>query len=271
VLRLGFGEIPIIDGNKILRLRAHAGDPALAVPAQRLDWKAHITIAEATRPTGGNRNTPKQHLRVQADHAIHMNTPNTQATLNGFANKLENLANDLDKGQNFSVTKLTSLKRLCADHAFAVRFASHFADIAHRKFLDRRTPEYVTASQWEKIGAAVEIGIKSLQIVNSGLPHADSINLLSSAHSVLKNAQNDHKKGSWGLIRRIYSMEALIMETAIECALYPEESPSLCYQIARHHAERYDPRFGTGLIPSSSDAVRDIAQFFCTEAQRLSQ
>jgi hypothetical protein len=200
-----------------------------------------------------------------------MNTPNTQATLNGFATKLENLAKELANGQDFSVTKLTPIKRLCADHALAVRFAIHFADIAYRKFLDRGIPEPATANQRKKIGAAVEIGIKSLKIFSDGLSHAEPANILSSAHSVLMNAQNDHKKGKWGSIREIYSMEALIIETAIECVLRPEESPSLCYQIARHHAERYDPRFGSGLIPASADAVRDISRFFYAEAQRPAQ
>jgi hypothetical protein len=158
-----------------------------------------------------------------------MNTPNTQATLNGFATKLENLANDLANGQDFSVTKLTPIKRLCADHALAVRFAIHFADITYQKFLSRGIPAPATANQREKIGTAIEIGIKSLQIFNDGLSHADSTNILSSAHSVLMNAQNDHKKGKRGLIREIYSMEAFIIETDIECVLRPEEALSLCY------------------------------------------
>jgi hypothetical protein len=233
--------------------------------------KSSAAIAEAILLVDGNRNRLKQHFGVQANQAIHMNTPNTQATLNGFATKLENLAKELANGQDFSVTKLTPIKRLCADHALAVRFASHFADIAYRKFLDHGIPEPATASQREKIGSAIEIGIKSLKIFNDGLSQAESANILSSAHSMLMKAQNDHKKGKWGLIREIYSMEALIIETAIECVLRPEEASSLCYQIARDHTERYDPRFGTGLIPSSADAVRDISRFFYAEAQRLSQ
>lgn len=200
-----------------------------------------------------------------------MSTPKTQATLNDFAIKLENLANDLDAGLTFSVTKLTPIKRLCADHTFAIRFASHFADIAYRKFLDQGIPEPATGNQREKIGAAIECGIKSLQYFNSTPSHAESANLLSSAYSLLKNSQDDYRKGHWGRIRIIYSKEALIMEMAIGCALHPTESPSLCYQIARDYAERYDPRFGTGLIPSSADAVRDIYRFFHAEGQRLSQ
>ncbi|WP_298235845.1 hypothetical protein [uncultured Azohydromonas sp.] len=198
-----------------------------------------------------------------------MNASTPQKTLNDFATRLEKLASDLDAGQSFSVTRLTPLKRLCADHAFAVRFASHFADIAYRKFLARKFPDYTTASQWKNIGAAVECGIKSLRHFNSEPSSAGSSNsLLSSAHALLVNAQNDYRKGHWGQIRIAYSMEALTIEKAIECVLRPAESPSICYQIARDHAERYEPKFGTGLIPSSADAVRDISRFLRAEAER---
>lgn len=142
-----------------------------------------------------------------------MSTSPTQKTLNDFATKLEKLASDLDAGQSFAVTRLTPIKRLCADHAFAIRFANHFADIAYRKFLHRKCPDYTTASQWKKIGAAAECGIKSLRHFNSDPSNAGSSNsLLSSAHSLLLNAQNDYRKGHWGQIRIAYSIEALMTE-----------------------------------------------------------
>lgn len=198
-----------------------------------------------------------------------MNTSPTRKTLNDFATRLEKLARDLDAGQSFAVTRLTPLKRLGTDHAFAIRFASHFADIAYRKFLHRKCPDYTTPRQWKEIGAAVESGIKSLRHFNNNLSDAGSSNfMLSSAHSLLTNAQNDYKKGHWDRIRIIYSMEALIIEKAIECVLRPTESPRVCYEIGRDHAERYEPEFGTGLIPSSAGAVRDIARFLREEAER---
>jgi hypothetical protein len=36
-------------------------------------------------------------------------------------------------------------------------------------------------------------------------------------------------------------------------------------QAARHYAERYNPRYGTGLIPESASAVDDIAAFWARE------
>ena len=198
-----------------------------------------------------------------------MSTSTTRKTLNDFATRLEKLASDLDAGQSFSVTRLTPLKRLCADHAVAVRFASHFAELAYRKFLDRERPDCATASQWEKISAAVECGIKSLRYFNSDASNAGASNsLLSSARSLLKDAQNEYKKMQWGPVRIVYSNEALTVEKAIGCVLSPTESPSICYEIARDHAERYEPEFGNGLIPSSADAVRDISRYFREEAER---
>ena len=37
----------------------------------------------------------------------------------------------------------------------------------------------------------------------------------------------------------------------------------LGYELAKHYAERYNPSYGTGLIPESAPLVEDIANFWC--------
>jgi hypothetical protein len=199
-----------------------------------------------------------------------MSTANTRTPLSNFATKLEKLASDLEAGLTFSVTKLTPIKRLCADHALATRFAGHFADMAYQRFLKKGITELATAEQREEIRAAIECGIKSLHGFNSDPSQADSTKRLSSAYSLLTSSQDEYKKIHWNQVRTVYSNEALIIEKAIGCVLRPTQSPSLCYEMARDHAERYEPKFGTGLIPASAGAVRDISRFFRAEADRSS-
>jgi hypothetical protein len=35
------------------------------------------------------------------------------------------------------------------------------------------------------------------------------------------------------------------------------------YRVAKEYAERYEPRYGTGLIPESAPLVQEIAEFWC--------
>jgi len=67
----------------------------------------------------------------------------------------------------------------------------------------------------------------------------------------------------WGQARIIESTELLLVENALRCVLFPRESAYWAYQVAKGYAERYDPRYGEGLIPKSAPMVEDIADFWC--------
>ena len=43
---------------------------------------------------------------------------------------------------------------------------------------------------------------------------------------------------------------------------YLGASSDLGYRLARQYAERYNPRYGSGLIPASAPFVEDIAEFW---------
>jgi hypothetical protein len=64
-------------------------------------------------------------------------------------------------------------------------------------------------------------------------------------------------------VRIIESEELFLIETALHCLLSPTESADWGYRVAKEHAERYEPRYGTGLIPESAPMVREIAEFWC--------
>ena len=63
-------------------------------------------------------------------------------------------------------------------------------------------------------------------------------------------------------MRIIESREALLVEKAIACVLKPQQSADWGYRLARDYAERYDPRYGSGLIPGSAPYVEEIAAFW---------
>src|SRR5215510_1695382 len=54
-----------------------------------------------------------------------------------------------------------------------------------------------------------------------------------------------------------------LIEYALSCLLQPTASADWGYHLARQYAERYNSRYGTGLIPESAPLVEDIADFWC--------
>jgi hypothetical protein len=60
----------------------------------------------------------------------------------------------------------------------------------------------------------------------------------------------------------IYSREILLIEYALDCMLSPDLAAEYAYRAAREYAERYEPRYGTGLIPASAPLLADIVQFW---------
>jgi hypothetical protein len=81
-------------------------------------------------------------------------------------------------------------------------------------------------------------------------------------HAQARQAQSKVEHQRWADVRIIKCWELLIVETAMECMLRPWYSTYLGYQLARQYAERYDPRYASGLVPKSADLVDDIAEFW---------
>lgn len=76
----------------------------------------------------------------------------------------------------------------------------------------------------------------------------------------LESVNNEYKPIPYGMVR-IQNKDVLIVEDAVQCVLY--SAPNRAYRLARDYAERYDPRYGTGLIPVSAPLVMDIVDFWC--------
>jgi hypothetical protein len=78
----------------------------------------------------------------------------------------------------------------------------------------------------------------------------------------VRGVQNEYEHQRWVTVRLIKSRELLIVGIALECILHPLASSDLGYRIARQYAERYNSRFGTGLIPLSRPRRSKTSQSF---------
>ncbi|MEX1028144.1 MAG: hypothetical protein WD049_09095 [Candidatus Paceibacterota bacterium] len=171
---------------------------------------------------------------------------------------LDKLAADLRSGQQFNITRLTMLKSLCEDSAAAAQFALFLAKKAQQQLKASSYLAPEIKQQYQRLASkAVREMTKYLKE-----PTQEAESALFHLQRELRDAQNTHKRLRGGPVRIIECKELLVVETALECVVRSSVSAGLGYDVARQYAERYDPRYGTGLIPESAPLVEDIAEFW---------
>ena len=171
---------------------------------------------------------------------------------------LAQMAADLRQGKHFEITRLTILKSLCSDPETAAKFALHLAKLTLKKMKAGKQPSSKAEQRYRQLATA---GVREMTKYMRE-PTSESQSSLWSLLRVIRDAQSDFERQSWGPVRIIKSRDLLVIETALECMLRPDVSHSLAYDLARQYAERYNPRYGTGLIPESAPMVEDIAEFW---------
>jgi len=179
------------------------------------------------------------------------------------AKKIENLAKiveGLSQGHYFNITRLTTLKNLCRDSEAADNFVYYLAQRTFENMI-RSEPTYIDAEKWQQYKIVVNEALESMaRYLQEKTP--DIKNTLQHLLSRLKQLQNTQKHQQWGTVRIIESSEAFVVEQALECLLSPQNSSYWGYHVGRAYAERYNPRYGTGLIPESVPMMQDILTFW---------
>lgn len=171
------------------------------------------------------------------------------------------IAQELHQGKDFNITRLTSLKSLCADPQAAGQFCLYLARLTQQKLQDKEKPDHLEEEIW----------LYCKQLINEAIPEMETYlaeptkeeeKLLQNLLSRVQEVNNQYKNQNWGPVRIIQSTDVLLIEKALCGILRPSESSDWGYQVAREYAERYNPRYGNGLIPESAPMVEDIANFW---------
>lgn len=174
---------------------------------------------------------------------------------------LAQIAQELRQGKDFNITRLTSLKSLCADPQAAGQFCLYLARLTQQKLQDKDKPDHLETEVW----------LHCQQLINDAIPEMTTYlaeptkegeKLLQQLLSKVREVNNQYKNQNWGAVRIIQSTDVLLIEKALYGILCPSESSDWGYQVAREYAERYNPRYGNGLIPESAPMVEDIANFW---------
>src|SRR5262249_15914335 len=169
---------------------------------------------------------------------------------------------ELREGASFNITRLTTLKSLCEDATAAGRFALHLAKLTQGKMQERACPSYIEPEQWEYYKQVVDEAVRHMERYLER-PIAEEADLVRAWLLEVRAIQNTYRNQAWGPVRIIHSTEVLLIEYALSCLLQPTASADWGYHLARQYAERYNSRYGTGLIPESAPMVEDIADFWC--------
>jgi hypothetical protein len=160
------------------------------------------------------------------------------------------------------ITRLTTLKSLCGEPALANRFVAYLA----RKALEQagrgkgRSPRPGTAKDLAHRQMMAEAVTEMEAWLHE--PTEARRQHLRELLARMRAEQDEHRSIPFGAVRLITDSELLIVEEAVECLLNPRAAGHWAYRTARSYAERYDPSYGTGLIPESVPPLQDIADFW---------
>jgi hypothetical protein len=187
--------------------------------------------------------------------------PSSTAKVIPKIRQLATIARELREGASFNITRLTTLKSLCEDATAAARFAFHLTQLTYKRMQEKACPFHLDPQQWEYYKQVVDEAIRQMaRYVEE--PSEEAADLVHARLSDVRAIQNTYRNQAWGPVRIIHSTEVLLIEYALSCLLQPRASADWGYHLARQYAERYDSRYGTGLIPESAPLVEDIADFW---------
>ena len=171
------------------------------------------------------------------------------------------IAQELRRGKNFNITRLTSLKSLCADPQATGQFCLYLARLTQQKLRDKKKPDHLEEEIWLHCRQLINEAIPEMEMYLAELTN-EKKRSLETLLSRVREVNNQYKDQAWGPVQIIQSTDVLLIEKALCGILRLSESSDWGYQLAREYAEKYNPRYGTGLIPESAPMVEDIANFW---------
>ena len=172
------------------------------------------------------------------------------------------MVSELQCGRQFNITRLTTLKSFCADSDAATRFAVFLAQQAQATLEEKPRPEHIPEERWADYRHLTAEAIRAMDTYLE-VPTEAGSHQLHVLCRALEQLQNEYQSIPYGVARVIENQQALIVETALRIVAAPANAADWGYQLARMYAERYDPRYGTGLIPDSARAMETIVDFWC--------
>jgi hypothetical protein len=167
----------------------------------------------------------------------------------------------------FFVNCLTGLKSLCRDPQTAARFVLYLAEQTQEKMNTAVRSRYISEADWARYQALVAEAIAGMRDYLEA-PNTDNLSVLRDVLFRSIKMQDEYERQKYGPVRIVHSRDLLVVENALRCIVSSDEAPYWAYQAARWYAERYDPHYGTGLIPASAPLLEDMVRFWIEHQMR---
>ncbi|MGA7980905.1 MAG: hypothetical protein WCA32_11855 [Chromatiaceae bacterium] len=173
--------------------------------------------------------------------------------------KLEDALEDLRQGNSnyYSITKLTSMKSLCRDEDYRKQYCVYLASLVMDNAKIHAEKDNV-----EKIIKLIQ---EAYLVIENVARDGSNTNIIvaKATLSQLKDFQDQYKRVKWATVRIINSTELLILENILQCLLSQTDiAASYAYDATRNYVEKYNPHYGTGLIPDSIPMLENIICFW---------
>lgn len=167
--------------------------------------------------------------------------------------KLKQIEVDLRQEKTyFSITRLLVLKKLSKNPDARHNFSKYICDKAYKACIGDKDMDAEMKSLVKE----------ALQLMETIIVHnKQSKKKLETIYKKLIAYQNQTRSGHFGIqIRTINNNNLFLIELGIKCFLFDDESTG--YEIGKHYCEKYNARYGTGVIPDSLPFVKDIVGFW---------
>jgi hypothetical protein len=179
--------------------------------------------------------------------------------LRKLADTIEELREAKDLYWGLNVTRLTSIKSLCENHAVAIQFVLFLARRTIENMEEKPCSPYKDPDDWNRIKAFAFSAFQRLQHCFE-LPEHEQEAAFHELFLEVRNFQNTHQSGKHGLVRIIQSQDILLLEYALECIMSSQQYGRWAYQVARQYVE--GSSYENGLLPESIPMLEEILDFW---------
>ncbi len=171
--------------------------------------------------------------------------------------------NDLSTTRSgLPVTRLLSLKTLCPDQQLAQEFALFISERVQQTITNAGPSPFSTPEQWQM---DQEFIAHSIDLMRDYLadPSQEKKSQVFDLLSEIRKAQGDDIRRVHGRqIHFVRSGTLLQLEYALRCFTSFDYAESV-YQLGKQYVEKYNPSYGSGIIPESAPLLMDVAAFWC--------
>jgi hypothetical protein len=167
-----------------------------------------------------------------------------------------------DKIFAISITRLTSVKSLCQDETAAQRFALYLSQKVQQQMNQAECPKELLDEEWETHKNIVASAITQMENYLGTQNEQGKQSLQGLLKKIDQCQGDDYRRVHWNTVHFVRSGYLLKLEYALRCFVQ-RDFPDWAYKLAREYVERYDPSYGTGLIPESVPMLLEVAEFWC--------